>query len=264
MLDFFKLGKNDRENNVEKEESSPIVAEITNRLNTISPTTAKEIMVPRIDVVSLSLNSSVEEIIATIQEKKHSRIPVWEKTIDDIIGILYAKDLFDYFFSSNIKIDLKKLLREPYFIPESKKILSLLKEFQLKKNHLAVVVDEYGGVSGIVTLEDILEEIVGEIQDEFDEEEDLVNMISENVYIIDSRAYIEDINERLNLKLPTDKSDTIGGFLFDMLGKIPEQDEIIDYHNIEFKVTSIEGNKINKITLTINTILQNNMPQNEN
>ncbi len=248
MLEFFKLGRGEKE---EKVEESPVVKEITERLSYISSTTVKEIMVPRIDVVSISINSSIQEIIDVIIKEGHSRIPVWEKSVDDVIGILYAKDLFQYFFQEEPEIDLREILREPHFIPESKRISSLLKEFQQSKNHLAVVVDEYGGVSGIVALEDVLEEIVGEIQDEYDEEEELISELTQYVYMIDSRTNVEDVNIALELELPTDISDTIGGLVFDLFGKVPEQNEAIDYDGIEFRIDSIEGNKLEKIKLTI-------------
>ncbi len=255
MLGFFKLGKNDKREK-EKEES-PVVKEIIDRLSTMGSTTVKEIMVPRIDVITFSLKSSFKDIIDVIKEEGHSRFPVWDKSVDDIIGVLYVKDLFTFFFQKKPELELKSILRPPYFIPETKKVLSLLKELKESKNHIAIVVDEYGGVSGIVALEDVLEEIVGEIQDEYDEEEELIIEISKNNYLLDSRTYLEDINISLKVFLPIKEADTIGGLIFNLFGRIPEQGEKIVYNNLEFEVDSIDGNRINKIKMAI-------LPNNEN
>ncbi len=252
MLNFFKTSKESKSTEPIQNESISIVDEITERLANLSDTTVKDIMVPRIDVITLPVTASIKEITNLIRKEGHSRIPVWDKTVDDIVGVLYIKDLFPFFFQSKPKIELKKLLLPPYFVPESKKILDILKEFQQKKNHLAIVVDEYGGVSGIVALEDVLEEIVGEIQDEHDNEEEDIIKITNNEYMLDARTYLEDINEEFNINLPTDKSDTIGGLVFDLFGRIPKKGDKIQFENITFQVTNIDINKINKIKMTIN------------
>ncbi len=248
MLNIFKFGKTEKSDS--DNEESPVVTEIIDRLSTLGSTTVKEIMVPRVDVVSLPLDSTVQEIVDLMKDNGPSRIPVWDKSVDDIVGILYVKDLLPYFFDKS-QILIEKLLRTPYFIPESQKILTLMKEIQVNKNHMAVVVDEYGGFSGIVSLEDVLEEIVGEIQDEYDDEEEIIEQLSDSTYLLDARTYLEELNTALQLKLPHEEADTLGGFLYFLFGKIPEQNEVIQYENIEFQIVSIEGNKINKIQLTI-------------
>lgn len=250
MLNFFRFRKKDK--NPIDDEESPELLEISERLSKIESTTVKEIMVPRIDVVSVSINSTFKETIEVIQEHGHSRIPVWDKSVDDIIGILYVKDLLPFFFQENPDIDFKKLIRTAYFVPESKKILSLLKEIQVNKNHLAIIVDEYGGVSGIVALEDILEEIVGEIQDEHDNEEEPIIKITDRLYILDSRVYMQDLNENFDLDLPTENFETIGGFVLDLFGRIPEQNESIDFSHVDFTIAKIDGNRILKIKMKIN------------
>lgn len=245
------MGKNDKEHDPQSKTESPVVKEIVDRVSAISSMTVTEIMVPRIDVVSLPLAASMQELIQLAKEEGHSRIPIWDKSMDDIVGVLYVKDLFPFFFQENPDVDIAKLIRPPYFIPESTKVLSLLKEFRLKKIHLAIVVDEYGGVSGIVSLEDVLEEIVGEIQDEYDEEEALIVEQGENTYLIDSRAYVEDINLSLNLDLPLEHAETIGGLVFALLGRVPKEKESINLDHIELQVDEIDGNRINKIKLMV-------------
>ncbi len=212
-------------------------------------TTVKEVMVPRIDMVSVKVDNDVDEIISIIGKTQFSRIPVWKKSIDDIIGILYSKDLLNYIDRKN-EIKLDKILREPYFVPESKMLLSMLKEFQKKKIHLAMVIDEYGGVSGIVTLEDILEEIVGEIQDEYDFEEEPIKMLSEKIFDIDARLDIDELNDKLGLQLKEEDIDTIGGFVFKLFGEIPLKGQKVQYNSIEFEVISIEGSRLKRILLT--------------
>jgi magnesium and cobalt transporter len=207
-------------------------------------------MVPRIDVVSVPSTASIDEVMETLNEKGHSRIPVWEKTLDNIIGVLYAKDLLKHYVKENPPT-LKEIIRKAYFIPESKMIISLLTEFKNKHIHLACVVDEYGGFSGIVTMEDILEEIVGDIQDEYDQEEEEVNVISDNIYIVDARMSIIDFNEQFNFGIPNDEFDTVGGFLFELFGKVPTVKEKIKYRDeIEFEVLNITGNKIKEVKVT--------------
>jgi CBS domain containing-hemolysin-like protein len=231
-------------------QTSLLVEHIENKLKFLDSITAKEIMVPRIDCVSIPVDANLIDVIATINEKGHSRIPVWEKTLDNIIGILYAKDLLKFIREEN-QPTIKELLRPAYFIPETKMIISLLAEFKKKHVHLACVVDEYGGFSGIVTMEDILEEIVGDIQDEYDKEEEDIIQLSDNVFIVDARLSIIDFNDRFGFNIPNDEFDTIGGFLFELFGKVPSIKEKIQYkEKIEFEVTNITGNKIKNVKLT--------------
>ncbi|HNZ26512.1 MAG TPA: hemolysin family protein [Spirochaetota bacterium] len=210
----------------------------------------KEIMVPRIDVVLINKNSAIEEIIKIVDEKGRSRLPVYNDNIDDIVGVLHAKDLLKY-FTKNRDFDLSNILREPYFVPESKIIKDLLIEFREKKIHLAIVVDEYGGMSGIVCLEDIIENIVGEIQDEFDNESEDIIKIDDNKYLIDGKTSLEDLNEALNLDIENDDIDTVGGLLYMLFGKIPSKNESIQYKNLKFSVESILDRKIKKVKLEI-------------
>lgn len=222
----------------------------------LSDTQVHEILKPRIDVVTVDVDDPLEEIINKIVECGHSRIPVYKENIDNIVGVLYAKDLLSYFFDKNKEIDIKKLLREPFFVPETKSILELLKEFREKKVHIALVVDEYGGFSGIVCLEDILEEIVGEIRDEYDHEKEMVIKMDENKYRIYAKITISDLNEKVNCNLPEDVSDSLSGFIMEILGRIPKEGEIINYKNIEFKIDKMSSYKIDQIIMKI-------LPENE-
>lgn len=214
----------------------------------LSETTVKEVMIPRIDVVFLSSDMDIGEMLRTVIESAHSRFPVYKDTIDNVIGILYAKDLLRYIVKKQ-DIDVEKIARPPYFIPESKRINTLLHEFKRRRVHIAIAVDEYGGVSGIVCMEDIIEEIVGDIQDEFDEEEEDIIKIDEKNYLCDTRAYIEDINKQLGIDLPHEDYDTLGGFVFDLFGKIPVKYEKVSYKGINFIVHNMDGHKIKTIKI---------------
>jgi magnesium and cobalt transporter len=225
--------------------------EMVKGILSLSESNVKEIMVPRIDVVSISLDTPIPEIVTIISDCGHSRFPVYQETVDNIVGILYAKDLLHYMVKEESEIDLEKLIRPAYFVPESKKLDSLLREFQRRRVHIAVVVDEYGGTSGIVCLEDIIEEIVGEIQDEFDNETEELLKISEGVYLCDARVNLEWLNEQLGIELPNDDFDTLGGFVFHLFGKIPVRYEKMSYQNIDFIIQNMEGHKIDTIKIVL-------------
>ena len=214
----------------------------------LSETTVKEVMVPRTDTVFISANDSKEEILARISESEHSRFPVYEDTVDKVIGILHVKDVLIALIN-NKPFDIKTLVRKPFFVPVSKHIDDLLKELQRKKVHFAVVVDEYGGVSGIVSMEDIIEEIIGDIQDEFDHETDEVVQLGENSWLCDARVNLDVLAEETNLKLPIGDFDTLGGFVFDLFGKIPVKNEKVTYKEYDFIIHDMDGRKINMIKI---------------
>jgi magnesium and cobalt transporter len=214
---------------------------------------ARDIMIPRVDVFAVDSETELKPLVKTMCKAGHSRVPVYKETIDNIIGILYVKDLLKLLIeTSKKKFQLKKILHEPYFVPETMTLDELLLEFKLRTLHIAVVVDEYGGFSGIVTLEDILEEIVGDINDEFDSVElPEIQKLGKNVYEVDSRMPISDFNEKLGLGLSQEGFDTIGGYVFDLFGKIPEKGETIKDGAIQFTIKDISGTIINRITITI-------------
>ena len=213
----------------------------------LSETTVKEVMVPRIDVVFIPRNISLKELMEIVTSCGHSRFPVYRDTIDDVIGILHVKDLLKYFNAE--EIDIESILRTPFFVPDSKRLDSLLREFKRKRVHISVAVDEYGGVSGIVCMEDIIEEIVGDIQDEFDNEEEELLEIGQGVYLCDARANIEELNEELGLDLPEDDFDTLGGFVFDLFGKIPSKFEKVQHNNFKFIIQEMDGQKIKTVKI---------------
>lgn len=218
----------------------------------LSNTSVKEVMIPRIDVDLLSLDTPHDELLHKISESGHSRFPVYEESIDNIIGVLYVKDLINA-FAKKEAIDLKKVVRKAYFVPESKKIDALLREFKRRHVHIAIAIDEYGGISGIVCMEDIIEEIVGDIQDEFDNErEDIVSLGEENVWMCDARVNLGDMNEEIGSNFPTDDFDTLGGFVLDQFGRIPAKYEKVSWNNFDFIVQDMEGHRVNLIKVIRN------------
>ena len=214
----------------------------------LEETMVKEVMVPRIDVQFISEELSLSELYDLIREEGYSRYPVFIDTIDNVVGVLYAKDLITA--NQEIPFEIRQHMRKPYFVPESKRLDELLREFKKRKVHIAIAIDEYGGVSGIVTMEDILEVIVGEIQDEFDDDEDdqIIEM-GQGIYLCDARTSIDDINERLQLSLPDEETETIGGFVFEQFGRIPNNQEKVTYDSIDFIVQEIDGHKINSVKI---------------
>ena len=221
----------------------------------LGDTTVKEVIVPRIDVIFLAEEMDFPEMIERITESGHSRFPVYRDTIDNVVGILYVKDLLRHLAKNAMQIPpsihLADLVRKPYFVPESKKLDSLLKEFKRRRVHIAVAVDEYGGVSGIVCMEDIIEEIVGDIQDEFDTSVEDVLEIGDRTYLCDARVSILDLNEILGIHLPNDDFDTLGGFVFDLFGKIPVRYEKVAYQGADFIVQNMDGYKIRTVKIQL-------------
>jgi len=213
---------------------------------------AREVMVPRPDIVAVDADTPMLEALTTVISAGHSRIPVYRDNIDNIIGILYAKDLLSYLRDGETNVPLEQTLRKAYFVPESKAADDLLQELQQRRTHIAIVVDEYGGVAGLVTIEDLLEEIVGEIRDEYDTaEEPLIEAVSPYEVICNARIDLDDLNRQLSLSLPTKESDTLGGLIYSRLGRIPEIGDKIEVDGVEVTVLSIDGQRITKVRLTL-------------
>jgi len=276
FISFPLLGlTNIIENNLGKQKSSLSVEKLSQALGlTSNETTTKDdqkilqgivsfgntetgqIMTPRIDIFAISKDESYENVVAKIVNEGFSRNPVYGENIDEIIGVLYAKDLLPYIDEKNF--DWQQLIREPYFVPENKKLDDLLKEFQEKKNHLAVVVDEYGGTSGIVTLEDVIEEIVGDISDEYDQDDAPYSKIDENNFLFDGKINLKDfykISEVENTHLFEEnkgESETIAGFILEIHGKFPRKQEIITFFEYSFKVEVMDKKRIKQVKVTIN------------
>ena len=219
-------------------------------IDELAETTVKEVMVPRIDVQFVSDSTTFEELKDLIGEQGFSRYPVYTDTIDNVVGILYVKDII--LQQQEEDFDVRKSMRKPYFVPETKRLDELLREFKKRRVHIAIAIEEYGGVSGIVSMEDILEVIVGDIQDEFDDDEDddIIEM-GEGIYLCDARAAIDELNERLGLTLPEDDFETLGGFVFEQFGRIPLNQEKVTYQNMDFIVQEIEGHKINRVKIVM-------------
>jgi len=215
----------------------------------LGDTLAREIMVPRIDVTALDATTHLDEAIGVVLDKGFSRIPVYKGTIDNVIGLLYARDLLRQLREGATEVGLKALLRPAYFVPESKELDELLQELQKKKIHMAVVVDEYGGMAGVVTIEDILEEIVGEIQDEYDSEEPFAQLVSATEAICNARIDLDDVNKLLGVNLPTDEADTLGGLIYNELGKVPVVGDKVQVDSLSIEVMSVVGRRIKMVRL---------------
>ena len=222
----------------------------------LSATTVKEVMLPRIDTVFIAVDSTREELLERIIESSHSRFPVYEETIDNVIGILYIKDVLKSLIKDD-SIDIKALARKPFFVPETKRIDDLLRELRRRKVHIAVVVDEYGGVSGIVCMENIIEEIIGDIQDEFDDEKEDILELGSGAWLCDARVNLEDLSEQIGIPLPEDEFDTLGGFVFDLFGKIPVKYEKVMWEGNSFIVQDVEGHKINSVKVILDNKIRN-------
>jgi CBS domain containing-hemolysin-like protein len=212
-------------------------------------TKASEIMTPRTEIFSLEANERIVDALPKVRENLFSRVPVYEESIDNIVGILYAKDLLAYHrYSAGGDLQVKALLQPPFFVPDSKKVDELLREFQRNKIHLAIVVDEYGGVAGLVTMEDVLEELVGEIIDEYDQEEVLVRANPKGEgYLIAARLSLADFNSIMHATLPEEDFDTIGGYVFHQFGRVPQVGETVEDPHFFFTIEAAEGPKILEI-----------------
>lgn len=221
-------------------------------------TIVREIMTPRVDVVCVEQNASLDDILEIILTHGHSRIPVYEETIDKIEGFVHAKDVMRYFKEHDREFSLIRIERPVLMVPETKKVAELFHEMRKTKKHVAIVLDEFGGTSGLVTIEDLLEEIVGEIQDEYDAEEPVCQLINKNSALVDAKMNIEEANKVLEMELPLEEGfDTIGGFIYSHLGHVPSEGEEMKWKNISLKVERTNGNRIEKVH-----ILKEELPEN--
>lgn len=224
--------------------------EMINGIFDMRDTIAREVMVPRIDMVCAEATTTVDEAMKVISEGGHSRIPVYNKTVDNIIGIMHARDLMDVIAKGDVTSPVSGILRNAYFIPESMKVDSLLKELRRRKTHMAVVVDEFGGVVGLVTLEDVIEEIVGEIYDEYDEEEKLVHVANPDEVLVAGKTHIDELNEILGTEIIKEEDyDTIAGYLYNLLGKVPSQGDEHEADGLRFVVDRVAGQRIERVRI---------------
>lgn len=229
--------------------------EMISSLAGFSERTVNEIMISRVDMVAVESDSDYQTVMETVRQSGHSRIPVFTESLDNINGILYAKDLIPFLAAENEKMSFKieKLIRQPLFIPEGKKVSDLLKEFQLKKMHIAIVVDEYGGTAGIVTLDDVIAEIIGEIHDEHDTEEPLYKLLAPNVWLFDGKTPVDVAEDVLDISLQTndDGFETLAGFILSLSGTIPKEKTMVKLGRADFIVEQMDGRRIAKIKVIL-------------
>lgn len=255
-LEGITLGEDERRALVnaagEHDEIEEEEKEMIHSVFEFSDTVVREVMVPRPDMITISADATVMEAVALIIECGYSRIPVYEDELDKIAGILYAKDLMGHLSDGDINREVGSLLREAFIIPETKVLSQLLKELQQRKVHIAIVVDEYGTVAGLATIEDLIEEIVGEILDEFDREEDLVEKIGERRFRVDARINLEELNERLDIDLPDEGGvDSVGGLVLKVLGHVPAPGEAFTYNRIVITVEKLRNNRISEVMVEV-------------
>ena len=225
--------------------------EMISRILDFPDKVAREIMVARTDMACLDISTPEEEVLKTTIECRHTRIPIYEETIDNIIGVLHVKDMLEY-WADGEPIDLRQLIvgRTPFFTPESKKLSELFRELREHKQHLAIVVDEYGGTAGIVTLENIIEEIVGEIHDEDEiDEQDAYIQLNPNTYSVDARLNLVELNEKLSTELEAENIDTVGGFVVNHLGRVPEPSTLFVYRGIRFTIIEADERRVHRIQI---------------
>jgi len=208
----------------------------------------KDVMVQRVDIMALDTETTYEEVLQGIKEEQFSRIPVYNETIDNIIGILSVKDLI---IAENVKdgFNIKDYVREPFYTFEFKKITAVFNEMKKSRNPMAIVLDEYGGTVGIITMEDIIEEVMGEIEDEYDDESSMIQVVKEDEYIVDGSAKLNDISELIGVSMESDELDSVGGFIIEELGRFPENNEEVIINNIRFVVEELDKNRIKKVRI---------------
>ena len=222
--------------------------DMINGIISIRETVAREVMVPRVEIVTVDIRDPVDEIKRVVIARGFSRIPVVDESPDNVVGILHAKDIFTLEATGN---DLRSVLREPFYVPESKRVNELLREFRAAKAQFAIVVDEYGGTAGLITLEDVLEEIVGEILDEYDAEVKPLEKIGENVWLVAGRMDIGELNEQLAVAIPEEDFETVGGFISSLSGKVPAAGERLSFENLDFYVTAADARKVKQVRVTV-------------
>jgi CBS domain containing-hemolysin-like protein len=206
-------------------------------------------MVPRPDMTVAPVGVSPREVLDLILRKGYSRIPVYNDTVDDIVGVVYAKDLLRHLHAGKGDVELEKIMRPAFFVPETKKVSELLRDMQQRQIHIAIVLDEYGSTAGLVTIEDLLEEIVGEIADEYDREEPEIVELQDGSYRVDGRMSVDDLNELLDAELPNQEWDTVAGLMYGLLGAVPTQGEQVSYGDLTFTAERVQGRRIAKILI---------------
>jgi CBS domain containing-hemolysin-like protein len=228
----------------------PDEREMIDGILSLEQVTARDIMVPRLDIVAVDRAIAPTDLIDIITKAGHSRIPVYQQSIDRVLGVLYAKDLLPFVIGNTIRIPILDLIRPAFVVPESKKVSDLFRELKRSKIHIAIVADEYGGTAGLVTIEDILEEIVGEIQDEYDTESPLFEQPSPEVLLADGRLPIEDVEDTLRVRFEDDDFGTLGGFVHKHLGRLPVQGDVFEAEGVRVEILSVERHRVRALRVT--------------
>jgi CBS domain containing-hemolysin-like protein len=221
--------------------------EMIDNIFELNDTTVREVMVPRIDIVAIEADATVAEATRVVLQGGQSRVPVYEDTLDEVGGLLYAKDLLRAMAAGQSSRPVRELVRKPYFVPETKRLDDLLRELKKQRVHMAIVVDEYGGVAGLVTIEDLVEEIIGDIKDEYDIEEQLFERLSENEFLIDAKISVYEFGELVGRELPEGDYDTLGGFVYAQLDKIPTIGDVINFEDLTITVLDTKGRRVRKV-----------------
>ncbi len=225
-------------------------SEMIRSIFSLGSTIVREVMVTRTEMACVTVDATVRELLDTIIACGHSRIPVYEDSIDNIIGLLYAKDLLKEWGTDEARLSVRHIMRPPYFIPESKNLEQLLQEFKRKRIHLAIVIDEYGGTSGLITIEDLLEQIVGDIQDEYDSEESLLTINPDGSITADGRLPVEELEEHFDMEIERDKFDSVGGLAFHLTGKIPTIGDTIEGAGLILKILDADLRRVKKVAIS--------------
>jgi CBS domain containing-hemolysin-like protein len=248
----------------EEEEIEEEEKELIHSIFEFGDTVVREVMTPEPDIVALDLSSTLDQVLDMVVRHGFSRIPVFRDKPDEIVGIVYAKDVLREIHALGERArPLEELIRKPHFVPESKKVSDLLRDMQAEKFHVAIVVDEYGGVSGLVTLEDLLEEIVGEIVDEYDREEPQVEPAGDGRYRVNARLPVDELNELLDMELPNEEWDTVGGLMMGILGRLPTQGEHVDFQDLRFTAERVQGRRISKVLIELRAPLKRKLAEGE-
>jgi CBS domain containing-hemolysin-like protein len=209
-------------------------------------TLVREVMVPRPDMITIPGEAAIDDAVDLVLESGRSRIPVTGESIDDIVGVLFARDLLEIFDKELNPGSAEGIAHDAYFVPETKQVSKLLKEMQAKQQHLAIVIDEFGGTAGMVTIEDLIEEIVGEIVDEFDDEEPMVQEI-DGGWLVDGKLDVDDLAELAGIELPDEEWDTVGGLVFGLAGRVPDEGDTFDIEGLQFTAYSVDGRRISRV-----------------
>jgi putative hemolysin len=232
------------EGSIEREEK-----ELIHSIFEFGDTIVREVMVPRPDVKAIESDKTLRDVQALVLQDGFSRIPVFQDDLDNVVGVVYAKDVLKALHQGKHDMPLRDVVREARFVPESKKVADLLREMQKEKFHIALVTDEYGSVSGLVTLEDLLEELVGEIADEYDTEEPEIEQVSDDLFRVDGKISIDEVNEMLDVELPDEEWDTVGGLVLGIMGSIPDEGEAVDFQGLTFTAERVNGRRISKVLI---------------